>query len=347
MKENNDDINIVEMLREKTEEADLNQYLKGTLGGYTKKSVMEYLVLLHKQQQTSKETFSKNLQTLFNEKESIKKNNDTLLSRLNKVEAEYQNLTESIRSIKLENTEFSAQDIISLKGTITTLEEELKINKGHKISLEKKTSQLNNDKDDLEKRLEQSKQGTNAQKEMLRAERIESKKQRDMVSDISRLLEEERDEIKYLKGVMTDGKVAQLTLKVNELTEQLTSQTEIIEKYNSESVLKEETNATLINEIYALKQRISNLYESTETLNSQNDKMLLSNENITNHLEAEYKKSIALINEKSNITIDKLIAQKKLSDAESQISFLELQVEKCNKSEKIKIQNEKLAEARE
>ena len=67
---------------------------------------------------------------------------------------------------------------------------------------------------------------------------------------------------------------------------------------------------------------------------------MLANENLTNLLEEEYKKSITLINEKSDITIEKLIAQKKLSDALSKISLLELQIEKYKKSELIKEEDE-------
>ncbi len=333
---NDDELNVIEMLRDKTEEADLSQYLKSTVGGYTKKSVLEYLNVLRKQQQKSKETFATNLQTLFNEKESIKKNNDALLTRINKIEAEYQNLSESMRSIKLDDSEFSAQDLISLKSNITTLEEELKITNGNKHTLDKKIIELKNDIENLTVRLEQSRQETEAQKEMLRAEKIESKSQRDVVSDISRQLEEERNEVKYLKGIMSEGKVAQLNSKIVELTEELMKQTEVIDKYNSDRILKEETITNLTNEIEVLKQRISSLYQSTENMNSHNDKLLLANENLTNLLEEEYKKSIALINEKSNITIEKLIAQKKLSDALSRISLLELQVEKYKKSDLIK-----------
>jgi hypothetical protein len=43
----NDD-GIIEHLRGKTEEVDLDQILKKSLGGYTKQSVLEYLGILRK-----------------------------------------------------------------------------------------------------------------------------------------------------------------------------------------------------------------------------------------------------------------------------------------------------------
>jgi chromosome segregation ATPase len=328
MDKKNDDINIIEMLREKTEDADLAHVLKGTVGGYTKKSVQEYLSILHKQQQTSKETFSRNLQTLFNEKESIRKNNETLLARLNKVEAEYDNLYESIKNLEIDDTEFTAQDFLNLKSNFVTLEEQLKKTTGDKNSLERKINQLNNEIDDLNKRLIQSNIETEAQKEMLKTERSESNKQRSMVADLSRLLEEEKNEVKYLKATITEGKLNKLNSKINKLTEQLSSQTEVIEKYYAENQLKEEYILTLNSEIDILKKRTNSLFNTIDELNARNDKLLLTNKNLSTKLEEEYKKSIELINEKSGITIDKLIAQSKLSDALSQISLLELKSEK-------------------
>jgi phosphohistidine swiveling domain-containing protein len=64
----------------------------------------------------------------------------------------------------------------------------------------------------------------------------------------------------------------------------------------------------------------------------QNDKLLIANEALDYQLQEEYKKTIALINEKSGITIDRLIAQKNLSVAEAKIAALEVELLKTNKS---------------
>ena len=50
--------NLVKSLREKTEEADLGTILKTTLGGYTRKSVREYISLLRRQQYDMQQSFS-------------------------------------------------------------------------------------------------------------------------------------------------------------------------------------------------------------------------------------------------------------------------------------------------
>lgn len=340
------DKNIVGMLRDKTEEYDLNSILKSSFGGYTKKSVHEYLALLRKQQQTSQETFSRNLQDLFEEKEKIKKNNETLLARYNKLSAEYDNLSESIKNIRLEATEFSAKDVVMLKNRVVSLEEEVKIANRDKKNLDKEAEHLNNEINNLHIKLEHSMQETEAQKVMLKAERAETKKQRDTVADLSRMLEEEKNEIKYLKGTMTDGKYADLNSKIGELSTQIVAMTDVVKKLNLDNELKEKTVDSLNDEIAMLKQKLTMLQKSLGESNTQNDKLLVANEALKQKLQEEYKKSINLINDNSNLAIDKLIAQKNLSVAEAKITSLELQLLKVKKSEEIIILHDKMEENR-
>lgn len=334
MKEN--DNNFIEMLRDKSEE-DLDSILKKTLGGgYTKQSVHEYLAILRKQQQTSKDTFSRNLQILFEEKEKLTKTNETLLVRINKLTAEYDNMSESLKNIKLEDSEYSAQNVITLKNKIVSLEEKVKVTDRENNSLERKIGQLKDEINNLNLKLQHSIQETEAQKEMLKSERVESKKQRDTVADLSRMLEEEKNEIKYLKGTMSDGKFAELNAKIGELSTHLSSQTEIIKKVNLEHNLKDKTIDSLNDEVALLKQKSSSLMKSLNDTNTQNDKLLVANESLKYQLQEEYKKSIALINEKANISIDRLIAQKNLSIAESKVASLEMQLLKMNKAVEVK-----------
>lgn len=74
--------NTVNDLREKTEEMDLNTILKPSMGGYTKKSVMEYLAYLKKQQQDSRDTGLENLSRLKSEKDSLQQENSELQADL-------------------------------------------------------------------------------------------------------------------------------------------------------------------------------------------------------------------------------------------------------------------------
>ena len=54
--------NLVKTLREKTEEADLDTILKTTLGGYSRKSVREYISMMRQQQYDLQQSFSEEMQ---------------------------------------------------------------------------------------------------------------------------------------------------------------------------------------------------------------------------------------------------------------------------------------------
>ena len=72
--------------------------------------------------------------------------------------------------------------------------------------------------------------------------------------------------------------------------------------------------------------------KTVTNLNIQNEKLMSSNETLKNHLEKEYKNTIMLINEKSDVLIDKFIAQRKLNDSEMEFSLLKLEMEKIKNS---------------
>lgn len=334
----NDEINVVEMLREKTEESNLNKYLKKTMGGYTKKSVIDYLNILRKQLQSSQETFSKNLEDLFIEKENLKKDNESLTIRYNKLYAEYEKLTESLKSINtdIDEKDASAEDFVILKSNIVRLEEESKKWDREKYALERKIEQQQTSIDELVKELELSKQETKTKCELLKAERVESNKQREIVADLSCLLEAEKDEVEFLKKKLTEENFAKLNHHISQLTEELKNSTEAIEKLNAESLLKDNTINTLKAEIEMLKENLNDLTKTNNDLNLQNSKLILVNENLTYKLEDEYKKSILLIKEKSGIAIEKLLCESKLRDSESVISSLEMKINKIEKINGIK-----------
>lgn len=324
----NDAENIVGQLREKTEDADMNEYLKSTFGGYTKKSVKEYFNLLRKQHQSAQEIFKRNLGTVFQEKETLRNDYDVILSRYNKLSTEYDNLTESIKSIELQKCDFSLDEFLSLKKGAVALEEELKKINGENESLNKTIKQLNSDVTDLKSTIELSNKEIDAQRQLLLAEKQSSRKLRDEIIDISRRLDDEKNEVKYLKGTINEGKYTQLNFKISELSEQLSSLIEVNKMQAEENSLKEHTITELNDEISLLKQRLDSVQKSEQIINLQNNKLLSANEALKNTLEQEYKKSINLINEKSSVVIDKLIAEKNLRDAEARLASMEIEAEK-------------------
>ena len=84
------------------------------------------------------------------------------------------------------------------------------------------------------------------------------------------------------------------------------------------------------------KHKVNEQHKMVEDLQKQNEKLQFAIKTLTNQLQDEYKKAIDLIGEKSDITVEKLIAERKLDEANSQISMLELEIQKSIKSEELK-----------
>ena len=76
--------NVVDILRDKTEEADLDQILKTQMGGYTKKSVQDYIAQVKRQQQRAAEVFNQDMQAILDVKEQLLAENSKLKNRLTK-----------------------------------------------------------------------------------------------------------------------------------------------------------------------------------------------------------------------------------------------------------------------
>ena len=329
-------MSIIEQLRTKTEEGDLNQYLKKSLGGYTKQSVLEYLGQLRKQQQTTAATFSRNIQILYNEKEALKKGNEMLQSRLGAVESNYENLSESIRLFEYESKDFSLEDVIALKSNISMLEGEAK-KKHHEIEdLKVQLDRLNGANQDLKTKLDQANQEITAQKQLVMAEKIETKKQRDIVSDTYSQLEAQLDQNRYLTELMSNGELAQTKVKVNDLLEQLAALSDVNTNLISDNDLKDQAIETLKNQIELVKQRAHSMSVTLEEMNGQNDKLFAANQAFTHQLEEEYKKAIALVRERSDIMVEKLLAMNKLNDANTKISIMEQLLDKDKKSDELR-----------
>lgn len=63
--------NIIKTLREKTEEADLDTILKTTLGGYSRKSVREYISMMRQQQYDMQQSFAEEMQLVQTERDRL------------------------------------------------------------------------------------------------------------------------------------------------------------------------------------------------------------------------------------------------------------------------------------
>jgi chromosome segregation ATPase len=129
------------------------------------------------------------MQLLFDEKEALKKNNEKLLAHLNNAESKYENLSESIHLFEFENKDFTLEDVLALKSNISVLEGEIKKYQHDINSLGNRIEQLEDANQELNRKLEVSNQETENYRQMVIAEKLETKKPRDIVLDTYSQLE--------------------------------------------------------------------------------------------------------------------------------------------------------------
>jgi chromosome segregation ATPase len=309
MQEKADDLNFVEELRLKTEESDLDQQLKTRFGGYTKQSVLDYLNNLRKNQQMTADTFKTNLQTLYNEKETLSKNYDALQQKYEKIAAENQELKSGHGELEAKSI-LQESELMGLKEQLEPLVEE---NRRMAENSQRLVDQLN-----------VAKQETVAAKEMLAAQTGEVRRLEDKTAELIRLVETKQDEIQYYIALEAEGGKAALSAKINELTEQLAAQTEILSRLNSQMAYKEQAIGVLTESNESQKQKILELMKTLEAGQLQNEKLSFANEALSRQMQEEYEKNLALIKSKSDLAVERLVIQRKLDEATSRIAMLEL-----------------------
>lgn len=314
---------IVEELRLKTEQSDMSQYLKSSLGGYTKSSVHEYFSSLRKQQQAMCEIFQENQQVLFDEKEKLRKESETLKRCLDTALAEYNSLKSSIKLNELEDSDSKSSDLPAFKNKISVFEEELKKLGTEKSIVSSQLAQKSKALEDLNAKIEAFEEEKQAIREMLRAEIVESKNQRSVVARLNASIEERDAEIEALKAQLSESEIIKQNETIGRLNGLIEEQNELVSKYTEEKEANLKTIFALGDENEALRSNISRLNESIEELSRQNDKLSYTAKMLTEQLEAEYSKSLALIKEKSALSIEKMTVSRKLEEANSKIAILE------------------------
>lgn len=397
------EMDIVELLRSKTEEHDMKNILKTSMGGYTKQSVSDYIAVLRKNQQSMAETFYENQQILYVEKEKLRQENERLKAKLADLDAKYLDLTTEVNAPREEADKSHDEEISRLTSNIDALQsmvssltdriEALNLEKeelmtalqqasadrqgqvaGDEILTEMKSQvvaleialqeaslrqeTLAVENQELASRLELAVQEAETRKEMILTNDSDAENQRARLSEMAafvdsqaQVLQDERtrweterasyekqklhleEELAYARQTQANRAMAagstqdiDLMMKVNELTEQLALQGELIASENAERTIREETIRSLAAQIEALKTDAASFKATIENLTLQNEKLLLANSTLITRMEEDFKKTTTLINEKSDISIEKLMTMKKLSEAETRIAMLEMEL---------------------
>ena len=307
--------NVVDILREKNDEADLDQVLKTQMGGYTKKSVQDYVAQLKRQQQHTAETFNRDMQALLDEKEQLIASNNKLKNRVSKVLADYKTLYDSVASVKSGETSVSVNDVMQLRGRIRALEKDKQDLQNHVASAEKQSEQKQHVIGDKNRTIEQQKQEIAMYQGMLATSRNDSDQLRQTVSEQAGQLETMHGELEFLKAVVSDGNVSKLNGQIDELTIGM-------EKLNGELDLRIKEIQTAQKQIETLKQQQENNHQTNETLRqslesvtAQNEKLEAENSLLNEELERYIQENLAMKRAQSELKVQNAILQRKL-DAE-------------------------------
>ena len=496
------DNNHLNVLRQRTVEEDLNQHLKSAMGGYTKKSVTEYINLLHEQQQKYAETFNNNMQSLLGEKESLKKENDRLVEQRSQLKSDYQTLLDSVKNTeqeqqgesedlkkqltkltsekshledeinkldtrikqmendlsqaksdlqeaqhtaqnqnppqelldKLSILEHENKDLLDtekqqqsrieklesdLSATISDLQkaqhsaqnqnppqelldklsilehenkdlldtekqqqnriEELENNLSATISDLKraqseasnrqpsqeimfKLAKLDNENRELinagkqqkacverlEKDLsvaisdlEKARQDVKTQSELLSYEKVETNKQRELVAQYSKTVDDLNGEIERLNEVLSEGEMAKLKAKISELTANASFKEEIIERYKDDLDQKSDEIEMISEQNSALQNSMDQIKMALKTVTEQNEKLMSANNALSSSLEVENKRIIQLLNEKSEQTVENLIAARKIEELNMKLTLQQKRTRKIEDDTNESIMSEK------
>jgi hypothetical protein len=182
-------------------------------------------------------------------------------------------------------------------------------------------------------RLEQSERERLSLKDKLKGEMLETKKFQEMISRLSNTIKQQDGELRHLRSQASDGRLSELNSKVGDLSLQLSTQSKVLANYDSENSLKSQIIMTMSQEKETLKQNLSRLVKHIDEVNTQNQKLILANNTLAEQLECEYKKYIALMQEKPFPICDSA-AGKDWGETISDITMLELHNNQIN-SEKI------------
>jgi chromosome segregation ATPase len=294
------DETTIGQIRQRTEEEELRQRLKSTVGGYSKSSVMEYLAEIRKQQQTSYETFNQNMQALLEEKENLKADNEKLLMQVAQAKAEFQKTAELKKQQTQVRQEPAAGNIVYLNGGSKTDAMSESPQTGEPEE-EDETLALKAELSEKDSELEKLRQELKSQKELLAYEKMETKKQRDLAEELSDAYDQMRNELDSFKETYSEAAFTELQDRIELLDARVKKQEELICKLENLSKEKDEKLKDLSQEAGTMMENMELMASSLDDMTVQNEKLLAANNAMAKAYEDANRKTAKFINEISEV----------------------------------------------
>ena len=307
--------NVVDILRDKTDEADLDQVLKSQMGGYTKKSVQDYFARIKRQQQQTTQAFNRDMQALLEDKEKLQAENSQLKNRLTKVVTDYKMLSNQMASMKAGETMVTMEDVVQLRGHVRVLEKDKQEMNARLTQAAKQNEQKQHTIGEKNRMIDQLKQESVMYQQMLSTERTDKEGLQKTVSAQASEIDRLQGEVAFLKAIVSDGNVAQLNTRIDELTGDL-------QKLNGELEIRAKEQKQHIKRIDTLTQQENTNHKSTEELRAsleqavdRNEKMEAENKLLHGEVERYMKEALEMIRTQSDLRVQIAILSRKL-DAE-------------------------------
>ena len=290
--------NVVDILREKTGEGDLDSILKSSIGGYTKRSVMEYLAFVKKQQQNLREAYTAEIERIQGEK-------DELLSEVNALQEREAHAEEAFRVRAEEEKaqlreEYAALEKDMDEALTRIKEDELKLNRSaDELAAEQlKTAQVRQEVDTREAQLNTANRTISELEARISAKNQELADQQETARVLRESLAEDisgqlRDQIQTLMQ-----SVEQLQKEIGLRDQELENRTKRIELLTGQ----ERSNHAALEE---LQSRLTRQMEQNEWAESEN-------EGLAEQLRTQMEQSVSLSRENARLKAANAILQRRL-----------------------------------
>jgi len=301
--------NLVGMLREITEEGDLNSILKSSIGGYTKKSVMDYLAAVKKQQQSLKDSYSAEIDRLQTEKETLRSSLAEAEERELNASAEHQKRMEAQKAELESDFEDQYRRMQSEREELQNDLDETRERVGELAATIRQ----------YERQLQDAQQTAEAHKQDVSTNQILLDTANHKVEELSRLLAAKDDENRFLKETEQQLRAALEEDVTSEFSARIQELLEKNEVLQGEVALRDQELANRETRLATLEQQEKSQHEVLEAQQLQLQKLLdqnawLTGENndLGERLKEQMQQSITNTRDYSRLKAANAIMQRKL-----------------------------------
>lgn len=308
---------LLDMLREKTGEGDLNSILKPSMGGYTKRSVMEYLAFVKKQQQSMKDSYAGELQRLQSEAVTLQSEADAMRHALETAESDCQAKIEAALDQQAQRMQ---SDYDALEKDMDEAVTRIKEDEAQILEYRKRLAEQ------IQKS-EQSKQNTSTARIMLDTANAK-------IDELTRLLTRQASDMermqeveKNLREKLAEDKVSDLNLQIQELIQDVELLKNEISIRDQELSNREKRLETLTRQEQTNHHTLEQLQIDLQNAREQNEWLETENGELGQRLQAQTQQIIALSREVAHQKAANAILQRKLEAEQTRRQLTALSAE--------------------